>query len=345
MEWPEFHGEVGSIESMSRVIQTHSDPGRGEAPIATASFPPLRRGPLTTLQVNLGYRCNQACRHCHVGAGPQRTEMMDPATLALIPKVLAARQIGQLDLTGGAPELHPGFRALVQEARGLGVRVIDRCNLTILLEPDQQDLAAFLARQSVVVMASLPCYLEANVDRQRGAGTFAASIEGLRQLNHLGYGSKDSNGGSNLELNLVYNPQGPSLPPPQQALEEDFRRHLGERYGVVFNRLLTLANMPIERFAASLKLTGELDSYRALLRENHNPAHLDQVMCRQLISVDWRGRLFDCDFNQMLGHRSAGLVELADLLEWDPQGSAIAVADHCFGCTAGAGSSCGGALT
>jgi radical SAM/Cys-rich protein len=328
MELPEVDGEVRTIASMAQVLQ--SDP-----------FPALRRGPLTTLQVNLGYRCNQACRHCHVGAGPQRTEMMAPATLALIPRVLEARQIGQLDLTGGAPELHPGFRSLVQGARKLGVRVIDRCNLTILLEPDQQDLAAFLARESVVVMASLPCYLEANVDRQRGTGAFAASIAGLRQLNRLGYGQS----GSPLELNLVYNPQGPSLPPPQQALEEDFRRHLGERYGVVFNRLLTLANMPIERFAASLKLSGELESYRALLRENHNPAHLDQVMCRQLISVDWRGRLFDCDFNQMLGQPSPGLSDLSDLLECDPAGGAIAVADHCFGCTAGDGSSCGGALT
>jgi radical SAM/Cys-rich protein len=326
------------------MLQTHPDPSLGQTSIATDCFPALHRGPLTTLQVNLGYRCNQSCSHCHVGAGPQRTEMMEPATLALIPRVLAARQIGQLDLTGGAPELHPGFRALVQEARGLGVRVIDRCNLTILLEPDQQDLAAFLARQSVVVMASLPCYLEANVDRQRGAGAFAASIEGLRQLNRQGYGPIDSNGGSNLELNLVYNPQGPSLPPPQKALEEDFRRNLREGYGVVFNRLLTLANMPIARFAASLKISGELESYRALLRENHNPAHLDQVMCRQLISVDWRGRLFDCDFNQMLGQRSPGLGDLADLLESDPEGAAIAVADHCFGCTAGHGSSCGGAL-
>ena len=328
MQPPEVHAEVHAIESMARGLQT--DP-----------FPPLRRGPLTTLQVNLGYRCNQACRHCHVGAGPQRTEMMEPATLALIPRVLEARQIGQLDVTGGAPELHPGFRGLVQGARELGVRVIDRCNLTILLEPDQKDLAAFLARQSVVVMASLPCYLEANVDRQRGSGAFAASIAGLLQLNRLGYGQK----GSPLELNLVYNPQGPSLPPPQQALEEEYRRNLGERYGVVFNRLLTLANMPIERFATSLKLSGELEPYLALLRENHNPAHLNQVMCRQLISVDWRGRLFDCDFNQMLGQPSPGLSDLSDLLQCDPAGGAIAVAEHCFGCTAGAGSSCGGALT
>ena len=325
---------------MSPVPQTDLDTSLGQAAVAIDCFPALRRGPLTTLQVNLGYRCNQACRHCHVGAGPQRTEMMEPATMALVLQVLAARQIGQLDLTGGAPEMHPGFRALVQQARQLGVKVIDRCNLTILLQPDQLDLAAFLARESVVVMASLPCYLEANVDRQRGAGAFAASIEGLLQLNRLGYGHS----GSNLELNLVYNPQGASLPPPQKALEEDFRRNLGERYGVVFNHLLTLANMPIERFAASLQLSGELEPYRTLLRENHNPAHLDQVMCRQLISVDWRGQLFDCDFNQMLGQRSPGLFALSDLLDCDPAGAAIAVADHCFGCTAGHGSSCGGAL-
>ncbi len=320
--------------------QTDTNPSLGRAPIATDPFPALRRGPLTTLQVNLGYRCNQACRHCHVGAGPQRTEMMDPATLALVPRVLAARQIGQVDLTGGAPELHPGFRSLVQQARALGVQVIDRCNLTILLQPDQQDLGAFLASQTVVVMASLPCYLEANVDRQRGAGTFAASIEALRQLNSLGYGHS----GSKLELNLVYNPQGASLPPPQKALEEDFRRNLGERYGVVFNSLFTLANMPIERFAASLQLNGELEPYRSLLRQKYNPIHLNNVMCRQLISVDWRGQLYDCDFNQMLGKRSPGLLFLSDLLECDPAGAPIAVADHCFGCTAGDGSSCGGAL-
>jgi len=320
--------------------ETAADPSLGQAPIASDGFPALRRGPLTTLQVNLGYRCNQACSHCHVGAGPLRTEMMEPATLALVPRVLATRQIGQLDLTGGAPEMHPGFRALVQQARALGVRVIDRCNLTILMQPDQQDLAAFLAGESVVVMASLPCYLEANVDRQRGGGTFAASIEGLRRLNSLGYGHS----GSNLELNLVYNPNGPSLPPPQKALEDDFRRNLGEGYGVVFNNLLTLANMPIKRFATSLELSGELETYRNLLREHHNPAHLERVMCRQLISVDWRGQLFDCDFNQMLGKRSPGLSALADLLKCDPAGASIAVAEHCFGCTAGAGSSCGGAL-
>lgn len=307
------------------------------------AFPAISRAALTTLQVNLGYRCNQTCSHCHVGAGPTRTEMMEEATLALIPRVLAARGIGTLDLTGGAPELHPGFRELVSQARQQGVAVIDRCNLTILTESGQEHLAGFLAEQAVVVVASLPCYLEANVDRQRGDGVFARSIAGLRQLNALGYGIP----GSGLELNLVFNPQGPSLPPPQQQLEADYRRELDERYGIRFNRLLALANMPIQRFAAVLRATGELESYQRLLRANHQKANLAAVMCRGLISVDWRGWLYDCDFNQMLGLQMPGPPRrrhLRDLLSWDPAGAPIAVAEHCFGCTAGAGSSCGGAL-
>jgi radical SAM/Cys-rich protein len=308
-----------------------------------ASFSALTRGALTTLQVNLGYRCNHACSHCHVGAGPTRTEMMDAGTLALIPRVLAARGIGSLDLTGGAPELHPGFRGLVRQARAQGVSVIDRCNLTILGEPGQGDLAAFLAEQGAVVVASLPCYLEANVDRQRGSGVFGRSLDGLRQLNALGYGDPDTG----LELHLVFNPQGPSLPPPQSQLEADYRRELGERYGIRFNRLLALANMPIQRFAAVLRATGELDTYQALLRANHQEANLAAVMCRSLISVDWQGFLYDCDFNQMLGLRmpASDRRHLRDLLIWDPAGAPIAVAEHCFGCTAGAGSSCGGALS
>ena len=307
------------------------------------AFPPIRRAALTTLQVNLGYRCNQTCSHCHVAAGPTRTEMMDAATLALIPAVLAARGLHGLDLTGGAPELHPGFRNLVRQARAQGVAVIDRCNLTILTEPGQQDLAAFLADQGVQVVASLPCYLEANVDQQRGGGVFSRSIAGLRQLNALGYG--DPNSG--LELHLVFNPQGPQLPPPQQQLEADYRRALGQRYGIRFNRLLALTNMPIQRFAAVLQASGELERYRELLRANHQPGNLEGVMCRSLISVDWQGHLHDCDFNQMLG-LAAGAARpprhLRDLLSWDPAGAPIAVAEHCFGCTAGAGSSCGGAL-
>ncbi|MFO7630173.1 MAG: arsenosugar biosynthesis radical SAM protein ArsS [Prochlorococcaceae cyanobacterium] len=310
------------------------------AALAEVAFPPIARTALTTLQVNLGYRCNQACSHCHVAAGPSRTEQMDPATLALIPEVLAARSIGTLDLTGGAPELHPGFRSLVCQARELGVAVIDRCNLTILSEPGQGDLAAFLAEQGAVVVASLPCYLEANVDRQRGNGVFARSISGLLQLNALGYGQP----GSGLELDLVFNPQGPCLPPPQPQLEADYRRELADRYGIVFNRLLALANMPIQRFAAQLQASGELEAYQQLLRSSHRDANLAAVMCRALISVDWQGWLYDCDFNQMLGLSAQRRRHLCDLLAWDPAGAPIAVADHCFGCTAGSGSSCGGAL-
>ncbi|MCS5705620.1 arsenosugar biosynthesis radical SAM protein ArsS [Synechococcus sp. FGCU-3] len=305
-----------------------------------ALFPPLHRGALTTLQVNLGYRCNQACSHCHVNAGPTRTEMMEAGNLALIPQVLAARGIGTLDLTGGAPELHPGFRELVRQARALGVAVLDRCNLTILSEPGQEDLAAFLAQQGVTVVASLPCYLEDNVDRQRGQGVFERSIAGLRQLNALGYGRE----GSGLELNLVFNPQGPSLPPPQAPLEADYRRELADRYGVVFNHLYALANMPIQRFAAVLRQSGALEGYQQLLVDNHRDANLAAVMCRSLISVDWQGQLFDCDFNQQLGFSLPAPRHLPDLLDWDPAGEPIAVASHCFGCTAGSGSSCGGAL-
>jgi radical SAM/Cys-rich protein len=306
---------------------------------AAATFPALRRGRLTTLQVNLGYRCNQACSHCHVDAGPHRTESMAADTLALIPPVLEARGLTCLDITGGAPELHPGFRRLVRAGRELGVEVIDRCNLTILSEPGQEDLAEFLAAEGVTVVASLPCYLENNVDRQRGGGVFRRSIEGLRRLNALGYGQE----GTGLELHLVYNPQGPSLPPPQQALEDDYRRELGSEYGIRFTRLLALANMPIQRFAEQLRRSGALERYEVLLREQHRDANLPHVMCRQLISVDWRGFLYDCDFNQMLGIPAAR-SHLRDLLAWDPTDAPIRVDRHCFGCTAGSGSSCGGAL-
>ena len=319
-------------------------PSAATAPAAPApaAFPPLRRDGLTTLQVNLGYRCNQSCSHCHVNAGPSRTESMDAATLALIVPVLQARGLRCLDLTGGAPELHPGFRALVRDAHAAGVKVIDRCNLTILEEPGQEDLAAFLADQGVAVVASLPCYLEDNVDRQRGNGVFAASLAGLRRLNGLGYGQP----GGALELHLVFNPQGPRLPPPQAALEADYRRVLAERHGITFTGLYTLTNMAIQRFAAGLARSGELESYRATLREAHRPHNLAAVMCRSLISVDWQGHLHDCDFNQQLqlppaeGERR----HLRDLLTWDPQGEPIRTAEHCFGCTAGAGSSCGGVL-
>lgn len=308
--------------------------------LQATDFPALRRGYLTTLQVNLGYRCNQTCLHCHVNAGPNRTEMMDDATIELIPRVLAARGLNTLDLTGGAPELHPRFRWLVEAARGLGVKVIDRCNLTVLSEEGFDDLAEFLAGQGVEVVASLPCYLEENVDGQRGKGVFERSIAGLRQLNALGYGQA----GSGLNLHLVYNPLGPSLPPPQAGLEAAYERELGARYGIAFNRLYSLTNMPILRFGSTMVSKGQLAGYMQLLKSSHNPDNLEHVMCRELVSVDWRGRLYDCDFNQMLGLPLQGPARLADLLARDLAGHSIQVADHCYGCTAGQGSSCGGAL-
>jgi radical SAM/Cys-rich protein len=257
---------------------------------------------------------------------------------------LARRRIPTLDITGGAPELNPHFRRLVRGARALGVHVLDRCNLTILEEPGQEDLAAFLAGEWVDVIASMPCYLEDNVDRQRGKGVFEKSIRGLQRLNALGYGRD----GSGLVLNLVYNPQGTSLPPPQDALEADYKRVLGERYGIAFNHLFTLANMPIKRFGSMLAIKGELDRYLGVLRGAHADANLDHVMCRNLISVDWQGFLYDCDFNQMLdlplAHGGRPRVHLSDLLDTDLADNPIRVAGHCYGCTAGQGSSCGGAL-
>lgn len=306
-------------------------------------FPPLRREATTTLQVNLGYRCNQSCVHCHVNAGPSRSEMMDADTLALIPQVLAARAIGTLDLTGGAPELHPGFRALVREARALGVRVIDRCNLTILSEPGQEDLAEFLAGHGVEVVASLPCYSADNVDRQRGKGVFGRSIAGLLRLNALGYGQP----GSGRVLNLVYNPQGPVLPPDQARLEADYRRELAAHFGIVFTSLFALANMPIQRFGSQLISRGQFDGYMALLKGAHRPENLVGVMCRALVSVSWQGQVHDCDFNQMLGlplGARSQATHLSDLLGNDMEDGTIRVGEHCYGCTAGQGSSCGGAL-
>lgn len=321
--------------------------------LASTDFPPIRRRRLDTLQVNLGYRCNQSCLHCHVNAGPNRTEAMDAETIELVIEVLRARRLQTLDLTGGAPELNPHFRSLVRAARALGVRVIDRCNLTILSEPGQEDLAEFLAGQGVEVTASLPCYSPANVDRQRGDGVFERSIAGLRRLNALGYGNESSG----LVLNLVYNPQGPVLPPPQAALEDDYKRELMKHFGIRFDRLLALTNMPIQRFGSTLVSKGSFEQYMQLLREAHRDDNLDTVMCRTLISVDWQGYLYDCDFNQMLGLRAgltadrAGLASdraepahLRALLDADLVDAPIAIADHCYGCTAGQGSSCGGAL-
>ncbi|WP_294052428.1 arsenosugar biosynthesis radical SAM (seleno)protein ArsS [Thiolapillus sp.] len=305
-------------------------------------FPPLVRNNLTTLQVDLGYRCNQSCLHCHVNASPRRPEQMARETVELVLEVLQRQKLRTLDLTGGAPELNPHFRYLVSEATRLGVQVIDRCNLTILQEPGQEDLADFLAEQGVEITASLPCYLPENVDAQRGKGVYQDSLAGLRQLNARGYGSDPRR-----VLNLVYNPGGPSLPPPQQLLEQDYRKRLGER-GIVFNRLFTITNMPIKRFGSTLISKGIFQDYMQTLRGAHQADNLAGVMCRSLISVDWQGRLYDCDFNQMLDmpltlpHSSRPLLQ--DLLKQDMEGRPIGIADHCYGCTAGQGSSCGGAL-
>lgn len=312
--------------------------------LAKIDFPSLTRQRLDTLQVNVGYRCNQSCVHCHVGASPHRTEEMAGDTVDLVLAVLTRRHISTLDITGGAPELNPHFRRLVCTARDIGVRVIDRCNLTILEAAGQENLAEFLMHQQVEINASLPCYLPDNVDRQRGKGVFESSIRGLRRLNALGYGRE----GSGLVLNLVYNPQGPSLPPPQEALEADYRRELADKFGIVFNRLFTLANMPIQRFGSTLISKGEFNHYVELLRGAHRDDNLDSVMCRSLVSVDWRGYLYDCDFNQMLelpltGPRGTPR-RLEDLLSDDLDRNPIRVAGHCYGCTAGQGSSCGGAL-
>ena len=296
------------------------------------------------MQVNIGLRCNLACLHCHVNSNPYRKEMMDDTSLELVLVFLRTNAIPTLDITGGAPELHPGFRDLVTGARKLGVHVMDRCNLTILEEPGFEDLHEFLAANQVEVVASLPCYLEENVDRQRGRGVYQASISALRKLNRIGYGLGDSG----LVLNLVYNPLGPILPPAQAELERDYKKYLSEHHGIEFNRLFTLTNMPIKRFGSTLISRGQFHPYLALLKNAHLDQNLEHVMCRTLISVDYLGYVYDCDFNQMLGlgMRSDGRrrVHLSDLLNQEITGEPITVRNHCYGCTAGQGSSCGGAL-
>ncbi len=314
-----------------------------------SDFPSIRRSELNTLQLNLGYLCNLSCTHCHVNAGPKRTELMSAETIDLVIELLEKGEIQCLDLTGGAPEMNPEFRRLVRVARALDVTVIDRCNLTILLEPGYEDLADFLAEQQVEVCASLPCYSEQNVDAQRGKGVFEESIEALQKLNQLGYGEE-------LPLNLVYNPGGPFLPPPQGDLERDYKRELKEKYDIVFNHLLTITNMPISRFGAVLNAKGEFQSYLQLLKDNFSHDNLAAVMCRQLVSVDWQGYLYDCDFNQMLempihaSPQNGALIasdhamHIKDLLGQSLRHIPIKVAEHCYGCTAGQGSSCSGAL-
>ncbi len=310
--------------------------------LASAGLPVLRRAEVTTVQINLGRYCNQACQHCHVEAGPHRTERMSRATADRILALLAASpEVRAVDLTGGAPELHEVFRPLVTGARALGLEVLDRCNLTCLFVEGQEDLAAFLRDHQVHVVASLPCYSRENVERQRGKGVYDLSLQGLRTLNALGYGQP----GSGLELDLVFNPLGPSLPPPQAALEADYRARLGEDFGLVFNRLLTVTNMPIKRFTELLHRLGKADAYWALLEGSFNPAAVAHVMCRNLVSVGYDGRIYDCDFNQMLDLPADQAPDLGSIARFDDLAQArIATGRHCFGCTAGCGSSCGGSL-
>lgn len=317
--------------------------GSFQQELAQRGEPPLFRGTVTTLQVNVGKLCNMACHHCHVEAGPKRTEIMsrDVATRAMT-LLERSPQVALVDMTGGAPELNPHFRWLVEETRRLGRRVIDRCNLTVFFEPGMQDLPTFLAEHDVEIVASLPCYSAENVDKQRGKGAFDKSLRALRLLNELGYGY----GNQKRQLSLVYNPVGPFLPPEQGKLELRYKEELRSLFGIEFDQLLTITNMPIRRFAHALERDGAMDAYMSLLVNHFNPATLPGLMCRSLVSVGWDGRLYDCDFNQMLELPPGGSrhtlweIESFEQLEQTP----IAVASHCFGCTAGAGSSCSGAL-
>lgn len=309
-----------------------------------SDFPAINRNTLEVLQVNLGYLCNLSCTHCHVNAGPKRTELMDKATVDLVLDFIRQEAIHTLDLTGGAPEMNPHFKYLVSRARAMDVTVIDRCNLVILQEQGYEDLAEFLAANKVIITASLPCYLEDNVDKQRGKGTFTASLSALKKLNALGYGQPDSD----LQLNLVFNPQGTNLPPEQQALETAYKEHLQTDYGIVFNKLFAVTNMPIQRFGSMLVSKGLFDDYLQRLKDNHRPENLQGVMCRNTLSVDWQGYVYDCDFNQMLqlplGANPDSRTHLSELNQLPLTGAAITVREHCYGCTAGQGSSCGGAL-
>jgi len=304
----------------------------------------LKRRAVDVLQVNLGRYCNQACIHCHVEAGPTRKEMMSRDTVEAVLRFLAASKIPTLDITGGAPELHEDFDYLVESAVGLGRHVMDRCNLTVIFEPGKDYLPELFRRHGVELVCSLPCYTAEKVDQQRGKGTFDLSIRALRLFNELGYGQP----GSELILNLVYNPVGPHLPPPQEKLEQDYKRILRDRFGIEFNHLYCLTNMPITRYAMHLKLRGEYNRYVELLSANFNAATLDQVMCRNLISVGWDGSVYDCDFNQMLGlaitDGAGKRLHISSLTLEQVAHRAITMGDHCYACTAGSGSGCGGAL-
>jgi len=309
-----------------------------------SDFPALFRKPLKVLQINLGYLCNLSCVHCHVNAGPKRPEMMSRQTIDQVLTLAETANIHTLDLTGGAPEMHPDFRYLVRAARDRGIEVIDRCNLTILEEPAYADLAGFLATQQVNIVASLPCYLEENVDKQRGKGVFRDSLAALQRLNKLGYGQPDNE----LLLNLVFNPQDAVLPPDQHKLELAYKQHLEDEYAIVFNHLFAITNMPIKRFGSMLISQGRFDAYLTLLKDNFHAENLENLMCLDTVSIDWQGYVYDCDFNQMLELPLRAVAKpkmhICDLHAALLNGAPIATAAHCYGCTAGQGSSCGGAL-
>ena len=307
------------------------------------SFPLINKEHIETLQINIGLKCNQACKHCHVNSSPLRTEKMSYEIISLIPKVIEKYKIKTLDITGGAPEMHPEFRNLITTLSDKNIDIIDRCNLTIFFEDGFEDLPHFLAKNNVIVTASLPCYEKDNVELQRGYGVFDKSINALKILNDLGYG-KQKDG---LQLNLVYNPVNPILPPSQEILEEDYKRILFENYNISFNNLYTITNMPINRYADSLNRENKLDSYYKLLKENFNKNNLENLMCKKTISVNWQGEIYDCDFNQQINLKgSKGPKTLSDLINKSFKFDyGVAVNEHCFACTAGAGSSCGGTLT
>jgi radical SAM/Cys-rich protein len=333
---------------MTKVLPVVNDPARpaavsvGFAEKLAAHGLSLRASRVETLQVNVGKLCNQACKHCHVDASPRRTEVMTRETVEQVLAAVRRFRIPTLDITGGAPELNPSFRRLVAEARGAGAHVLVRHNLTVMFEPGQGDLPEFFRELEVEVVSSLPYFLEQQTDAQRGPGVFEKSVEALRRLNAAGYGR----GGGRLKLNLVYNPVGAFLPPAQAAIEKDFRRELAARYGVTFDRLYTITNMPIRRFLEYLRRSGNEARYMRKLVEAFNPATVEGLMCRTLVSVDWTGRLYDCDFNQMLELGVADALPQT-IADFDPEafaGRRVATGAHCFGCTAGAGSSCGGAV-
>jgi len=306
-------------------------------------FPAIYKEPIETLQINIGYKCNQACKHCHVNSSPLRTEKMSNEMIFLIPKIIEKYKIKTLDITGGAPELHPEFKNLITSLSTKQVEIIDRCNLTIFFEEGYEDLPEFLAKNKVIVTASLPCYEKNNVDLQRGFGVFEKSINAIKILNDLGYGKRENG----LQLNLVYNPVSPILPPSQEILEKDYKKILFEKYNIVFNNLYTITNMPINRYEESLRREGKLNTYYKLLKENFNEKNLENLMCKKTISVNWLGEIFDCDFNQQINFREdKGPKTLFDLLDESfTFNYGVAVKEHCFACTAGAGSSCGGTLS